>query len=115
MRPVLALLQASLDDADKLVQIGGGEVGQEAAFEQGPDALDRVQVGGVGRELDDSESVSMVGGERLHPGHQVQVEVVPDQHDRGAELGVGGEDQVPVVHPAEGLGLALTAPWTCRR
>jgi len=35
--PVLDLLQLALDDADQVVQVGGGEVG-DGAFEQWPDA-----------------------------------------------------------------------------
>jgi hypothetical protein len=40
---------------------------------------------------------------------QVDVEVVPDPDQRGDQLTVGGDDQVPVIRPAESLGLALAA------
>ena len=40
---------------------------------------------------------------------QVDVEVIPDPDQRGGQLAVGGDDQVPVIHPAESLGLALAA------
>lgn len=34
--------------------------------------------------------------------------VVPDQHDRAAELGAGTQDQIPEVAPSEALRLVLT-------
>lgn len=47
-----------------------------------------VEVGCVGRQLEDSEPVTVVGV-AAHAGGEVGVEVVADQHDRAAEL-VGG-------------------------
>src|SRR5260221_493601 len=39
----------------------------------------------------------------------VDVEVIPAPHQRRGQLTVGGDDQVPVIAPAEPLGLALAA------
>src|SRR5512142_2620961 len=50
---VLDLLQAVPDHLDQLGEAGHGGVGQDAALEYGPDPFHRVQVRGVGRELED--------------------------------------------------------------
>ena len=39
----------------------------------------------------------------------MDVEVVPAPHDRRGQLAVRGDDQVPVISPAEALRLALAA------
>ncbi|MGW3968365.1 hypothetical protein ACWEFD_03430 [Streptomyces ardesiacus] len=52
--------------------------------------------------MDDGEPVA-VGDAAAHSGRQVGAEIVPDQHDRAAELLVGGLDQVALVLPGEAL------------
>jgi hypothetical protein len=42
-------------------------------------------------------------------GRQVDVEVIPAPHQRGGQLPVRGDDQVPVIGPGEPFGLALAA------
>ena len=39
----------------------------------------------------------------------MDVEVVPDEHDRAAELSVGGDEQVAVVGPGEALASVASA------
>lgn len=53
-------------------------------------------------------------GELPQVGGLVDVEVVPDEHDRAAELLMGGDQQVPVVAPGEALASvpsALVPAW----
>jgi hypothetical protein len=45
---VLDLLQAVPDDLDQVAVAGDGEVGQHAALEHRPDALDGIEVRGIG-------------------------------------------------------------------
>src|SRR5260370_14876864 len=52
-------------------------------------------------------SYQMPSGEVGQFGGQVDVEVIPAPDQRGGQLTVGGDDQVPVVAPGEPLGLAL--------
>ena len=61
-----------------------GEVG-ERSLEVGPDRLDRVALGGVGRELEDRQPGPGRGQLARRLG-DVGVEVVPDQDERPAEL-----------------------------
>lgn len=46
--------------------------------------------------------------ERPQPGIPVHIQIVPDEHDRGAELLVGGDQQVAVLGPGE---TASAAPF----
>lgn len=55
--------------------------------------------GGIGRQEVAGDPV--VGIDELpQPAISVNVQVVPDEHDRGAELLVGGDEQVAVVASA---------------
>src|SRR6266487_3554130 len=55
-------------------------------------------------------STDQIPSTGLRLGAQVHVEVVPDQHDVPAgQLAVRGDEQVPVLDPAERLGLAFAA------
>jgi hypothetical protein len=107
--PVLDLLELALDDADQAVQVGGGEVG-DGPLEQRPVALRRVEVRRVGGQPVDAQPGLVLLGEVRQVRGEVDVEVVPDPDQRGAQLPVGGDDQVPVISPAEPFGLALAAP-----
>lgn len=77
--------------------LGGGAASQEV-----PDPFDGVEVGCVGRQVVDGQPVPGCG-ELPQAGGLVDVEVVPDQDDRAAELLVGGDQQVAVVAPGEAL------------
>lgn len=56
--------------------------------------------GGMGRQLEDGEPVAF-GDAAARAGGQVGVGIVPDQHDRAAELLVRGLDRIAVVLPGE--------------
>lgn len=86
---------------------GEGDVGEPAASQQGPDALDGVGAGGLGRQVVDGQPVAR-GGEVAQAGGFVDVGVVPDEDDRAAGFVVGGGQQVAVVAPGEAL--AAVAP-----
>lgn len=73
-------------------------MGQDGAPQHGPDALDGVEIGRVGRRWEDREPVT-VSDLLTHSCGEVAVEMVPDQQDRAAELVAGGLDQVGVVPP----------------
>ena len=107
--PVLDLLQLALDDADQAVQVGGGEV-DHGPLEQRPDALHRINVRRVRRQPVDPQPGLILLREVRQLRRQVDVEVIPDPDQRGGQLAVGGEDQVPVISPGEPLGLVLAAP-----
>src|SRR5258708_5587597 len=108
MGPVLDLLQLALDDADQAVQVGGGEVGH-GPLEQRPDALGGIKVRRVRGRPADAQPLVVFRGEVRQFRGQVDVEVIPAPHQRRGQLTVGGDDQVPVIAPAEPLGLALAA------
>jgi hypothetical protein len=83
-------------DAVQLVPHRGGELvcgaGREvsqAVLHHRPGAFDRVEVGGVGRQLDHRQPVRVAGGEGAHLPAQVRAEVVPDHDDRGLQVGSG--------------------------
>ena len=82
------------------IGVGEGGVGLAAAPQQGPDALDGVEVGCVGRQEVAGDPV--VGVDELpQPAVSVDVQVVPHEHNRRAELLVGGDEQLAVVGPGE--------------
>src|SRR5438874_7135259 len=81
--------------AARWVDVGDGEVAQ-AAFDVRPDAFGGVEVGGVGGQLDEVQPVP-AGDQVAHRGADVRVQVVPDQHDGGLEVLVGGVEQGGVV------------------
>ena len=96
--PVLDLLQLALDDADQAVQVGGGEV-DHGPLEQRPDALRRIHVRRVrGQPVHPQPGLVLLGEVRQFRG-QVDVEVIPDPDQRGGQLAVRGDDQVPVIQP----------------
>jgi len=98
------------DDLDQVGEAGDGEVGQHAALEHGPDPFHRVEVGGIRRKLEHAQP-RLGGGEGAQLRAQMDVEVVPDQHDGPArQLAVRGDQQIPVLNPGERLGLALAPP-----
>ena len=108
--PVLDLLQAVPDDLDQVAEAGDGEVGEDAALEHGPDPFQRVEVGGIRRELEHPQP-ALGPGEGAQLGAQVDIQVIPDQDDDPAgQLAVRGDQQVPVLTPGERLGLALAPP-----
>ena len=96
---VLDLAWAAADGGDQVVGVGERGVG-ELAPQQGPDPLDGVEVRAVGRELVDGEPLVRLD-ELPHAPGQVSVEVVPDDYEWAAELGVCGDQQVAVVVPGE--------------
>ena len=107
---VLDFLQAVPDDLDQVGEAGDGEVGQGAALEHGPDPFHRVEVGGVGRQLEHAQPL-LGAGEGAQLRVQMDVEVIPDKDDDSAgQLAVRGDQQVPVLIPGERLGLALAPP-----
>lgn len=65
-------------------------------------ALEEV-FGCAGRQVVDGQPVAVLG-ELSQVGGLVDVEVVPDEHDRAAELLVCGDQQVSVVAP----GVSMT-------
>src|SRR4051795_2623973 len=73
-----------------------GEQVAQVAFDLRPHALGGVELGGVGRQLNHGQPVVRVA-EPVHRGAAVHVEIVPNQDDRGGELGVRGGDQCGVV------------------
>src|SRR5258708_2493128 len=104
---VLDLLQAVPDNLDQVGEAGDGEVGQDAALEHGPDPFHGVEVGGVGGQLEHPQPW-LRSGEGAQGRAGVHIEVVPGQHDVAAgQLAVGGDEDVPVLDPGEGLRLAL--------
>lgn len=96
------------DALDEVFGGGEGDVGEPAASQEGPDPFDGVEVGCVGRQVVDRQPVPG-GGELPQAGGLVDVEVVPDEHDRAAELLVGGDQQVPVVAPGEAFAAVASA------
>lgn len=64
------------------------------AWQQRPDAFLRVEVGGVGREVEDGQPVRVRGDEVLHLRHEVGAQVVPDQDDGAFEPAVRPHDEV---------------------
>ncbi|GED83237.1 hypothetical protein TNCT6_03220 [Streptomyces sp. 6-11-2] len=52
----------------------------------------------------------MLGLVAFQPDRQVSVEIVPDHHDRAAELDVCADEQVAVVLPGEALAGAGPYP-----
>lgn len=108
---VLDGAQAVPDCLDQVVGAGEGDVAEPAASQQGPDAFNRVEVRCIGRQLVDGQPVP-AGDPGAHPGVQVHVQVVPDEHDRAAELLVSDLQQVTVVGPGEGLASVASAVVT---
>lgn len=106
---VLDLLEPMLHGPGDLAKVGGGEVA-EVALDQGPDALLRVEVWGVGRQLEHGEPLGARNNELPYSGRQVEADVIPNQHNRAAELSVRANDQNTEVPPAEALRLILAAP-----
>src|SRR5262245_7612597 len=105
--PVLDFLQAVPDDLDQVGEAGDGEVGQDAALEHRPDPFHGIEVRGVGGQPEHAQP-GLGTGEGTQLGAFVDIEVVPDQHDVPAgQLTVGGDEQVAVLDPGEGLGLVL--------
>jgi hypothetical protein len=54
---VLEPAEAASDDSDQVIGVGEGTVGHGGASQDGPGALDRVEVGCVGRQLEEGEPV----------------------------------------------------------
>src|SRR5436305_1814686 len=68
---------------------------------------------GAGRRqiLNRASAASCPTGQAPGPQrHTTMLTVVPHQDDRAAELGVGADDQIAVVLPAEALRFVLAAP-----
>jgi hypothetical protein len=71
-------------------------------FRWGPDRLDRVELGGVSRELEDRQPVP--GRDQLpHGPADVRIQAVPDQDKRPTELLVRGIQQTRAVRLGEPL------------
>ena len=94
--PVLDALEPVLDDGGQVIDVAGGEVAQ-AVLHVRPDALGRVEIGGVGGQPHLGQPVAMRADEPSHRGTDVGIQVVPDQNDGGMQLLVSGGDQVSVV------------------
>ncbi|KMS79501.1 hypothetical protein ACZ91_61815 [Streptomyces regensis] len=73
---VLELAEAASDSSDQVIGVGEGTVGHGGASQNGPDALDRIEVGCVGRQMEDGEPVA-VGDVVAHAGGEVGVEDAP--------------------------------------
>jgi hypothetical protein len=56
---VLELAEAASDGSDQVVGVGEGTVGHGGASQDGPDALDRAEVGCVGRQSEDGKPVAV--------------------------------------------------------
>ena len=102
-------LSRFLNDGGQLVWGAAAAEVAQAVFHVRPGALDRVEVRGVGRELDDGQPVRVRAGEGAHHGAEVGVQVVPDEDDRGFELIVRGGDQAGVVRFGHAAPLAFAA------
>ena len=74
MWAVLDLAHAVADGLDEVLGGGEGGVGQPVASQQGPDALDRVEVGCVGGQLVDGQLV-LPGDELPDAVSEMDVEV----------------------------------------
>ena len=107
MAAVLDVAETASDGLDEVFGGAEGDVGEPAAPQQGPDAFDGVEVGCVGRQVADGRPVL---GCRPFPqvGGLVDVEIVPEQDDRSAELPVCGDQQVTVVTPGKTLAGIVT-------
>lgn len=88
MAAVLDVAESAADALHEVVRGGEGDVGEPAAPQEEPDALYGVEVGCVGRQVGDGQPVPG-RGELPQSRGLVDVEVVPDEDDRSAELGVG--------------------------
>ena len=71
--------------------------------------LDRIEVRRVRGQLVNAQPGLVLLGEVRQARGQVDVEVVPAPHQRRGQVMVGADDQVPVILPAEPLGLVLAA------
>jgi hypothetical protein len=67
---VVELAEAVSDGSDQVIGVGEGTIGHGGASQHGPDALDRVEVGCLGRQLEDSEPVA-VGDVATHASAEV--------------------------------------------
>lgn len=76
MWAVLDLAQGAAYDADQVLGVGEDPVRERPPAQQGPDALDRVELRRVGRQVVDGQSV-VLGDEPAHPGGAVGVEDAP--------------------------------------
>jgi hypothetical protein len=77
-------------------------------FQERPDRLDRVELGGVSRQLEDRQPVPG----RDQGGHCpacVGAQVIPDQDERAAELLAGGVQQAGAARLGEALALIAAA------
>jgi hypothetical protein len=103
----LHLLQPGLGEGGQLVDAAGSEVGQ-AFLQMRPHALVRVEVWCVGGEREDGQPVAGIE-EFAHRRVGVPRGVVPHEHNRPAELLVGGIQQAGEIVFPESLLLALAA------
>jgi hypothetical protein len=94
----LDALGGGVSDLD---QSGRGHIGQLHILEIGPQILDRVELGGVGREPLSGEPVALAVQLGTHLGVPVRGEPIPDQHDSMA--GVEGGELVEDAD--EGVGV----------
>ena len=107
--PVLDALKPVLHDGGQLVRGAAAAEVAEAVFHVRPGTLGRVEVGGVGGQLDDCQPVGVRAGEGAHHGAEVGVQIVPDEDDRGFQLMVRGGDQACVVCFGHAAPLAFAA------
>lgn len=94
-RPVLHPLEPAADQRAELVEGRRGEVAQ-AALEMRPHPLGKIELGRAHGQAEDGRP----GQRSNQPAHQripVRTQVVPHQHNRPAQLPVGGIQQASVV------------------
>jgi hypothetical protein len=85
-----------LDDLEQVGEAVEGDVGQRPALEDRSDPFHRVEVGGVGRQLEHLQP-GLGGGEGAQLRARVDIEVVPYQdHVPAGQPVVGGGQQVAV-------------------
>lgn len=68
----------------QLFDIAGGMVRQRVHLEVGPERLDRIQLGGIGRQKDSVHGA--IAPSDLAPGGTMHVQAVPDDEHGSAEL-----------------------------
>lgn len=99
-RVALDSVQAAADGSDQVLSIGEDGVGGHCSPRQRPDVFHGVEIRRAGGQLDDGQPV-VLGRVLADSGAAVNIQIVPDHHERAAELKVGSHEQVAVVLPGE--------------
>lgn len=82
---VLEVEELAGGDVGKLLDVVRCPVGQRLGLQVGPEVLDRVELGGVGRQIFDRE-VPAAPDDLLNSARPVDVEVVPDEDQAWPEM-----------------------------